>query len=66
MPGESHPTTISFIPGKGMEVLYRVGGFGSNFVRGLAVMWAKLAMLAAAAVAAAAWLGFRCSASRPA
>lgn len=58
MPGEAFPTTISFIPGKGLEVLYRVGGFEANFLRGLAVMWAKLAMLTAAAVAAAAWLGF--------
>lgn len=58
MPGEEFPTTISFIPGSGLEVLYRVGGFEGNFLRGLVVIWAKLAMLAAAAVAAAAWLGF--------
>jgi hypothetical protein len=58
MPGEDVPTSISFIPGKGLELLYRVGGFEGNFLRGLTVMWAKLAMLAAAAVAAATWLGF--------
>lgn len=58
MPGEDRPTSISFAPGEGLEVLYRVGGFGWNFVRGLVVMWAKLALLAAAALAAAAWLGF--------
>jgi hypothetical protein len=58
MPTETHPTTIQFIPGEGMEVLYRVDGFAWNFVRGLAVMWAKLALIAAGAVAAAAWLGF--------
>lgn len=58
MPGESRPTSIAFAPGEGLEVLYRVGGFGWNFLRGLVVMWAKLAMLAAAALAAAAWLGF--------
>jgi ABC-type transport system involved in multi-copper enzyme maturation permease subunit len=58
MPGEDRPTSISFTPGKGLEVLYRVGGFGGNFLRCLVVMWAKLAMLAAVALAAAAWLGF--------
>jgi hypothetical protein len=58
MPGEEQPTSISFTPGAGLEVLYRVGGFGGNFVRGLVVIWAKLAMLSAAALAAAAWLGF--------
>jgi hypothetical protein len=58
MPGEARPTSISFTPGAGLEVLYRVGAFGGNFIRGLAVVWAKLAMLAATALAAAAWLGF--------
>jgi|688.fasta_scaffold16787_8 hypothetical protein len=58
MPGEEQPTSISFTPGSGLEVLYRVGGFGGNCVRGLLVVWAKLAMLTAASLAAAAWLGF--------
>lgn len=58
MPGEQRPTSISFTPGEGLEVMYRAGGFGINFIRGLVVMWAKLALLAAVALAAAAWLGF--------
>lgn len=58
MPGEDTPTSISFSPGEGLELLYRTGGFVGNFSRGLVVMWAKLAMIAAAALAAAAWLGF--------
>jgi hypothetical protein len=58
MPGEERPTSISFTPGEGLEVMYRAGSFGGNFVRGLLVMWAKLVLLAAAALAAAAWLGF--------
>jgi hypothetical protein len=58
MPSEDVPTSISFSPGTGLELLYRTGGFAGNFVRGLVVMWAKLAMIAAAALAAAAWLGF--------
>jgi len=57
-PGETRPTSISFSPGKGLELLYRVGSFGSNFVRGLVMMLAKLAMLAAVGLAAASWLGF--------
>jgi hypothetical protein len=58
MPGEERPTSISFTPGEGLEVMYRAGSFGGNFVRGLLVMWAKLVLLAAAALAAGAWLGF--------
>lgn len=57
-PGETRPTAISFSPGKGLEVLYRAGSFGGNFIRGLVMMLAKLAMLAAAGLAAASWLGF--------
>jgi len=57
MPGDPAPTSIGFNPGEGLELLYRVGGFESNFIRGLLVMWAKLAMLAAAALTAASWLG---------
>jgi len=57
-PGQTRPATISFSPGKGLEILHRNGSFRGNFLRCLAVMWAKLAMLAAAAVAAASWLGF--------
>lgn len=41
-----------------MKLLYRVGGFDGNFVLCLLVMWLKLAMIAAAAVAAATFLGF--------
>lgn len=57
-PGDTEPTSLSFVPGKGMELLYRVDSFAANFLRGLLVMWSKLAMLTAAALAAASWLGF--------
>lgn len=57
-PGESVPTSIAFSPDKGLEILYRSGSFGWNYVRGLVVGWAKLAMLAAAALAASSWLAF--------
>lgn len=58
MPGEEFPTIIAFTPGEGLEILYRVGGFSWNFARGLVIVWSKLAMLAAVATAAAAWLKF--------
>jgi hypothetical protein len=57
-PGQPRPATISFSPGRGLELLHRSGSFAGNFLRCLAVLWAKLAMLAAAALAAASWLGF--------
>ncbi len=57
-PGETQPTNIAFSPGKGLEILYRSGSFTGNFLRGLLVGWAKLAMLAAAALAAASCLAF--------
>ncbi len=54
--GETHPTAITFSPGEGMRLLWRAGGFAGNFVRGLVVMWIKLTMVAAVAVAAGACL----------
>lgn len=56
--GETQPTAIQFAPGDGMKVLHRVGGFDANYVRCLVVVWVKLAMVAAAAVAASTFLGF--------
>ena len=58
MPGEDFATSISLTPDDGMQVLYRVGGFAMNFCRGLLVLWTRLLMLTAAALAAATWLGF--------
>ncbi len=57
-PGETRPASISFSPGKGLEILYRSGSFLGNFLRCLVVMWAKLALLAAAGLLAASWLAF--------
>jgi hypothetical protein len=56
--GETRPTAITFSPGDGLKILERVGTFDANFLRCLAVAWIKLAMVAAAAVAAATFLGF--------
>ena len=42
----------------GLEVLYRVGGFGGNFFRGLMVIFCWLALLAALGLSAATFLSF--------
>jgi len=52
--GETRPTAITFPPGDGMRLFVRVGGFASNLAGCLAIMWAKLALLAAVGVAAGA------------
>lgn len=53
-PGETRPTAISFAPGDGLRVLVRTGGFEANFIRCLVLLWGKLALVAAAGVAAGA------------
>ena len=57
-PGESRPTAITLPPGDGLKVLVRTGGFEANFVRCLLLLWAKLALIAAAGVAAGAMFDF--------
>lgn len=53
-PGETRPTAITFPPGDGLKLLVRVGGFEGNYLRCLAIMWSKLALVAAVGVAAGA------------
>ncbi|HEX4264131.1 MAG TPA: hypothetical protein VH597_07315 [Verrucomicrobiae bacterium] len=42
----------------GMEVLYRDGGFGMNFARGLGIIFCWMALLAAVGLASASFLSF--------
>lgn len=58
LPGATQPTTIGLVPGKGLEILEPVGSFGQNYLKCLLVVWLKLAMVAAVAVAATTFLGF--------
>ena len=58
LPGATRPTTISIVPGKGLEILEPVGSFGQNYLKCLFVVWLKLAMIAAVAVASSTFLGF--------
>ncbi len=52
------PTALLFPLEDGFEVLYREGGFGLNFARGLLIILCWLALLAALALAAASLLSF--------
>lgn len=51
-------TALLFPLEDGMEVLYRDGGFGLNFVRGLAIILFWMALLAAIGLASASFLSF--------
>ncbi|MBI2926870.1 MAG: hypothetical protein HYY24_14330 [Verrucomicrobia bacterium] len=51
-------TALLFPPEDGFEVLYREGGFGLNYVRGIGIIFCWLALLAALGLAAASSLSF--------
>ena len=51
-------TALLFPLDEGVEVLYREGGFGLNFIRGLLIILFWLALLSAIGLAAASFLGF--------
>jgi hypothetical protein len=51
-------TALLFPLDDGMEVLYRDGGFGMNFARGLAIIFCWMAVLAAIGLASASFLSF--------
>jgi hypothetical protein len=52
------PTTLVVPLDEGFEVLYREGGFGLNFARGLAIIACWMALLAAIGLASATFLSF--------
>jgi len=51
-------TTLIFPIEDGIEVLYREGGFGLNFARGLGIIFCWMALLAALGLAAASFMSF--------
>jgi hypothetical protein len=51
-------TALLFPLDEGMEVLYRQGGFGPNFIRGLGIILCWMALVAALGLAAASLLSF--------
>jgi hypothetical protein len=54
----SPPTSISFAPGEGLELMYRVGGFEGNLARALVMIWIRLGFLSMFGLAAGTFLGF--------
>ena len=51
-------TSLLFPLDEGMEVLYRQGSFGPNFIRGLGIIFCWMALLAALGLAAASFMSF--------
>jgi hypothetical protein len=51
-------TALLFPLDDGIEVLYREGGFGLNYVRGLSIIFCWMALLAALGLAAASFMSF--------
>jgi hypothetical protein len=51
-------TSLIFPLDEGIEVLYREGGFGLNFIRGIAIIFCWMALLAAVGLASASFLSF--------
>ncbi len=54
---QTFPSSISFTPGDGLEVLYQVGRFEPNLIRALVLIWTRLAFLAMLGLAAGSCLG---------
>ena len=54
----SNDTALLFPLDEGMEVLYREGGFGLNFMRGIGIIFCWMALLAALGLASASFLSF--------
>ena len=53
-----NPVSLLFTTEEGIEVLYREGGFGLNFARGLGIIFCWMALLSAMGLAAASFLSF--------
>lgn len=51
-------TALLFPLDEGIEVLYREGGFGLNFIRGLGIIFCWMALLAALGLACASFMSF--------
>jgi len=56
--GNVSDTSLLFQLDDGLEILYRVGGFGGNFVRGLAIILFWMSLLAALGLAASSLMSF--------
>lgn len=61
-PDLTPPVSLTFDPGEGMEVLYRVGSYEANLFRALTIIWVQLGFLAIFGLAAGTFLGFNVAA----
>lgn len=52
------PTSISFTPQEGLQLLYRYGAFGPNLARAMVIVWILLCFLAMVGLSAGTFLGF--------
>jgi len=50
--------TVSFDPGKGLELLYRVDNFAPNFIRSIMLIWIQLLFVSMFGLMAGTFLGF--------
>ncbi len=57
-PQGTAPGSVSFTPGEGMQMLYKVGSFEANLVRGMAMIWLRLTFIAMLGIAAGTFLTF--------
>lgn len=57
-PADVQWPSVSFTPGEGLQMLYRVGTFEGNLVRAMIMLWLRLAFLAMLGIAAGTFLTF--------
>lgn len=56
--GEPRPPSVSFTPGEGLEVLFKVGSFEANLAKGLLMLWLRLGFLAMLGIVAGSLVSF--------
>jgi ABC-type transport system involved in multi-copper enzyme maturation permease subunit len=57
-----HPHSMTFTPGKDIELFFRVEGFTPNFVRSMVILWVRLNFLAMLGLLAGSFLQFHVAA----
>jgi len=57
-PHATFPSSISFTPGQGLQLLYQVDSFAPNLIRALLMIWLRLSFVTILGLTAATFLGF--------
>ena len=55
---EPRPPSVSFTPGEGLEVLFKVGSFEANLAKGMLMLWLRLGFLAMLGIVAGSLVSF--------